>query len=65
MALHKKLLTQFKTVIKGVKNDFANYEGMCLGPKLNDDSQVLVMICDSQDQKANVLHDYLRTVIIK
>ena len=65
VALHKKLLTQFKTVIKGVKNDFANYEGMCLGQKLNDGSQVLVMICDSQDQKANVLHDYLRTVIIK
>lgn len=65
VALHKKLLTEFKTRFTGLAKDFANYEGMCLGPKLNDGSQVVVMISDSQNQYKGVMKDWLRTVVIK
>lgn len=65
VALHKKLLTEFKTRFTGVAKDFANYEGMCLGPKLNDGSQVVVMISDSQNQYKGVMKDWLRTMVIK
>lgn len=62
--LHKKLVTSFKTSMTGLKKDFANYEGMCLGPKLNDGRQVLVMISDSQGQYKGVLKDWLKTIVL-
>lgn len=62
--IHKKLVTQFKTSMTGLKKDFANWEGMCLGPKLNDGRQVLVMISDSQNQYKGVLKDWLQTIIL-
>ena len=64
-ALHKKLLVRFKTPKNGLKKDFANYEGMCLGPKLNDGRQVIVMVSDSQNQLHGILKDWMRTVIVK
>lgn len=63
-SLHKKLLTQFKTRLTGLKTNIANYEGMCLGPKLNDGRQVLVLVSDSQSQYKKVLKDWFRTIII-
>lgn len=65
VSLHKKLLTEFKTRFTGIAKDIANYEGMCLGPKLSDGSQVIVLISDSQNQYKGVLRDWLRTVIIR
>lgn len=65
VALHKKLLAEFKTKFTGLVKDIANYEGMCLGPRLNDGSRVIVMISDSQNQYKGVLKDWLRTVVIK
>ena len=62
--VEKKLLTEFKTKFTGVKNTFANYEGMCLGPKLNDGRQTLVLVCDSQNQYKK-LKDWLMTIIIE
>ncbi|MDY3848377.1 MAG: esterase-like activity of phytase family protein [Prevotella sp.] len=60
----KKLLTSFKTKFTGLKNNFANFEGMCLGPKLNDGRQTLILICDSQDQFKG-LKDWLMTIVIE
>lgn len=34
---------------------YANYEGICFGPKLNDGSQSVLLICDSQHRKGNAL----------
>lgn len=62
--IEKKLLIEFKTKFTGVKNTFANYEGMCLGPKLNDGRQTLVLICDSQNQLKK-LKDWMTTIIIE
>lgn len=38
---------------------------MCLGPKLEDGSQVLILLSDSQNQYAGVLRDCFKTIVIK
>ena len=63
--LKKKLLTEWKTSLSLSKRSFANYEGMCLGPKLEDGSQVVILLSDSQDQYAGVLKDWFKTIVIR
>ena len=63
--LKKRLLTEWKTGLSISKRSFANYEGMCLGPKLEDDSQVVILLSDSQDQYAGVLKDWFKTIVIR
>ena len=66
--LPKKLLYTFKTGIRILgKKNFANYEGMCLGPKLTDGRQVILLIADSQNRAGNSLYhlkDYIRVIIL-
>ena len=63
--LKKRLLTEWKTGLSISKRSFANYEGMCLGPKLEDGSQVIILLSDSQDQYAGVLKDWFKTIVIR
>ena len=63
--LKKRLLTEWKTGLSLPKRSFANYEGMCLGPKLEDGSQVVILLSDSQDQYAGVLKDWFKTIVIR
>ena len=63
--LKKRLLTEWKTGLSLSKRSFANYEGMCLGPKLADGSQVIILLSDSQDQYAGVLKDWFKTIVIR
>lgn len=63
--LKKRLLTERKTGLSLSKRSFANYEGMCLGPKLEDGSQVVILLSDSQDQYAGVLKDWFKTIVIR
>lgn len=59
----KNLITKFCTPI----NKLANYEGMCLGPTLQDGSQTLLLICDSQNRYGNSLYhlkDKIRVIIL-
>ena len=67
--LPKTLVASFSTGFRifGKKN-FANYEGMCLGPKLSDGSQIIVLIADSQGQAGNSLFhlkEFVKTVRIE
>ena len=62
--LKKRLLTEWKTGLSLSKRSFANYEGMCLGPKLEDGSQVVILLSDSQDQYAGVLKDWFKPIVI-
>lgn len=62
--LKKRLITEWKTGLSLSKRSFANYEGMCLGPKLEDGSQVVILLSDSQDQYAGVLKDWFKTIVI-
>ena len=61
--LKKRLLAEWKTGLSLSKRSFANYEGMCLGPKLEDGSQVVILLSDSQDQYAGVLKDWFKTIL--
>ena len=63
--LKKRLLTEWKTGLSLSKRSFANYEGMCLGPMLEDGSQVFILLSDSQDQYAGVLKDWFKTIVIR
>ena len=63
--LKKRLLTEWKTGLSLSKRSFANYEGMCLGPKLEDGSQVIILLSDSQDQYAGVLKDWFKAIVIR
>lgn len=63
--LKKRLLMEWKTSLSLFRRSFANYEGMCLGPKLPDGSQVVILLADSQDQYKGVLKDWFKTIVIK
>ena len=63
--LDKKLLMEFRTKINLTRRNFANYEGMCLGPRLADGSRTLLMIADSQDQHGGILRDWLKVVVFR
>lgn len=62
--LKKKLLLEWKTTLSLFGRSFANYEGMCLGPKLVNGDQVVILVSDSQDQYAGVLKDWFKTIVI-
>ncbi len=63
--LDKELLMEFRTKINLTRRNFANYEGMCLGPRLADGSRTLLMIADSQDQHGGILRDWLKVVVFR
>ena len=61
----KRLLFSFTTHISRL--NYANYEGMCLGPTLEDGRQTLLLINDSQGGVKNGpfrLKDYIKVVIL-
>lgn len=65
--LTKHLIATFTTNMTPFKHNFANYEGMCLGRKLNDGRQTLLLISDSQGGygKGPIhLKDYIRVLIL-
>lgn len=64
--LSKRLLCGFTTHINLIWN-FANYEGMCLGPKLDDGRQTIILICDSQGGCGNFIYrlkDCVKVIVI-
>ena len=62
--LQKQLLTEFRTKINLTARSFANYEGICVGPKLADGRQVLLLVADSQNQYKGYLKDWFKTIVI-
>ena len=63
--MDKHLLTQWQTRLSLFNHSLANYEGMCLGPRLADGSQVLILVSDSQDQYYGVLKDWFKTLVVR
>ena len=63
--IFKSLLWSCKTHLSFNGLDWANYEGMCLGPKLKDGSQTILLISDSQNRYKGVLQDWLKVLVIK
>lgn len=65
--LKKTPLVSFKTNLNLTSQNIANYEGMCLGPKLKDGRQTLILINDSQAGYGNSLYrlkDYIKILIL-
>ena len=63
--VHKHLVCKWRTSLSLLNYSFANYEGMCLGPRLDDGSQVIVLVSDSQNQYAGVLSDWFKTIVVR
>ena len=62
--LEKQPLADVRTKINLTRRDFANYEGICEGPRLADGRRVLLLVADSQNQYRGVLHDWFLTVVM-
>ena len=62
--LQKQLLTEFRTRINVTRRSFANYDGICAGPKLEDGRLVLLLVADSQNQYKGWLKDWFKTIVI-
>lgn len=60
----KKLIAMWRTSFNLAHKDLANYEGMCVGPRLTDGRQVIVLCADSQNQKGHLLRDWFRTIVL-
>ncbi len=64
----KTLQAQWTTSLKLFSKTLANYEGMCLGAKLRDGRQTILLVSDSQGGYGNSLFrlkDYIRVGIIE
>ena len=64
-SLEKHLIHEWKTKMTLLQQNFANYEGMCLGPVLKDGSQVILLVSDSQNQYYGILRDWFKTLVVK
>ena len=62
---NKHLICSWRTSLQLASFNFANYEGMCLGPKLSDGRQIIILCADSQNRYKGVLKDYFRTIILQ
>lgn len=65
--MKKELICEFVTRLRLGSMNLSNYEGMCLGPKLNDGRQTLILIADSQNGMGNWMYhikDHIRIVIL-
>ncbi|MBO4663022.1 MAG: esterase-like activity of phytase family protein [Bacteroidaceae bacterium] len=65
--MNKTLVAKINTHLDIVRHNLANYEGMCLGSRLADGSQVLILISDSQNNYGNSFYrmkDYVKILII-
>lgn len=63
--LQKELLCKFKTRLRLGMMNLSNYEGMCLGPRLADGRQTIILIADSQNGMGNWLYhikDHIRLI---
>ncbi|MBQ8487523.1 MAG: esterase-like activity of phytase family protein [Prevotella sp.] len=63
--LQKTLLCRFRTRLNIMRQNFANYEGMCVARRLADGRKIILLIADSQNQYKGLLRDWLKTLIIR
>lgn len=60
----KRLLTEWRTKLTLFSQSWANYEGMCLGPTLDNGDLTIILVSDSQDGYAGVLKDWFTTIVL-
>lgn len=62
--LSKRLLLSFDTKLTLLRQDWANFEGICVVPS-DSDTKTLVLVSDSQSQYRGVLKDWLKTILVE
>lgn len=65
--MKKELICEFTTHLRIGQMNLSNYEGMCIGPKLADGRQTIILIADSQNGMGNWLYhikDHVRVIIL-
>ena len=65
--LPKTEICSFSTGLSVSKMNYANFEGMCLGPQLSNGHQTVILICDSQNGMGNGIYhlkDYIKVIIL-
>ena len=60
--MSKTLLTEINTTLS---SGIANYEGICLGPKLANGDRTLILCSDSQNQYYGILQDYFKVITFR
>lgn len=63
--LPKRLVYSWATRLGLFDFSLANYEGMCLGPRLADGNWSIVLVADSQNRAGGVLRDWFKTIVVK
>ncbi len=63
--LQKTLIWSCSTTMSFNGLNWANYEGICLGPKLEDGGQTIILISDSQGRYKGMLQDWIKTIVIQ
>jgi len=53
-----------KTRINLTRRNFANYEGLCLGARLTDGRQTVILVADSQNQYKGILRDWFNVIVL-
>ena len=61
----KTLIASWTTRLNLTTRSFANYEGMCLGPKLSGNRQSVILVSDSQAGYKGVLKDYFKSIVVE
>ena len=64
----KHLVFSFKTNLNVLRHNLANFEGMCLGPRLKDGRQTVILVSDSQANAGNKLFrmkDCIKILVLK
>ena len=65
--LNRHEVARFTTGINLTRINFGNFEGMCLGPKLQDGHQTILLLSDSQNNAGNSLarlKDYIKVIVL-
>ena len=62
--LPKLLLCEWTTRMNLLRQNMANYEGMCLGPRLSDGRQTVILCADSQNQYAHLMRDWFTVIVL-
>ena len=63
--LEKEFLYEWRTDVSVLSYELANYEAMCLGPRLANGDQTILMVCDSQNQYLGLLKDWFKVLIVR
>lgn len=64
-SMEKTLLWTHRTRLNATARSWANYEGMCWGEASPDGTRQLLLLSDSQNRHAGVLHDWLKVLRIE